>query len=178
MLKIQMSPQNKFLFAVMGGSLLVLILGQLILSDLGTRSRKDRQQVKLVEKTLIRSLVVRDKREKIMADYKKYQAYLALEHTPPRQVVEEFLREIERIARDAGASIVNLNPRTLPDAAQELAVYHVDLRMECSADQLLFFFKDIKDSKFLIKVERFSVTAKDEQGISLKVEMLLSLRVG
>lgn len=178
MIDIKMNTSNKFLLAVIGGGFLILIFGQVILSDLARRSKKDGQQVKRVETQLMEKFAIREKREKIEADYTQYQAYLALQSAPPRQVVEEFLREVERMARDAGVSIVNLNPQNIPEVGAKVTQYNLDLRVECSEDQLLVFFKSVQASKFLIKVDRFSITSKDEQAILLKVEMLLSLSVG
>lgn len=177
-MKIQISSQNKFLAAVIGGSLLILILGQLLLSDLGRRSKNAGQQVRQMEARLAEVSGIQGQGEAIASDFARYQRYLAPERMAPRQVVEELLREIERIARDAGASIINLSPQEIPESTQKPVEYKADLRFECSSDQLLIFFKDVHDSQYLIKIVKFSITPRDEQGLLLKVEMLISLSVG
>ncbi len=178
MATFKISEKSKFVLVIAVAGIVLLLLGYFVLADWGKRSRKDAQELRLAEAQLNKVIRMREQRDVVTAEYTKYQAYLAPERMEPRQLVEELLREIERIARDSGASIINLSPQGIPEASRKQKEYRIDLRVECSADQLLVFLNSVQESKFLIKVARFSASAKDEQGVLLKVEMLVSLTLG
>jgi hypothetical protein len=172
----KLSKQNKFILGLLASIILILFTGRMLVLDLAFRAAKDAQQLKLAEARLKQSLQIQNKSQIIASDYAKYQPYLVTDTMPARQVVEELLREIERIAKDSSVEIINLTPQGIPDEKDKKKEYSADLRLECTGtDRLLSFLNGIQESKFLIVVSKFALTAKDQQGVVLKAEMTLSL---
>jgi FAD/FMN-containing dehydrogenase len=176
MAMIQISEKQKFWGFIALGAIIIFFLVNAAVSDLASRSRKNANEVKLAEAQLKRSLRIQQASVKIAADYAHYASFFEMDKRLPLQVLEELLREIERISRDAAVSIVNLTPQNVPDTGRTRE-YKADLRIECQGtDRLLSFLNGVQTSKLLIKIVKFNMSAKDEQGSVLKAEMVLSLR--
>jgi hypothetical protein len=175
MAAIKINDKQKFWGALIVGAIVVLFLAQAAVSDLAGRARKNESQVKLAEAELRKALVIQQASPKIAEEYIQYAPFFEVEKIAPRQLLEDLLREVERIARDASVSILNLTPQNVPEAGA-VKEYKADLRIECQGtDRLLSFLNGVQASKFLIKIVKFNVSTKDEQGAVLKAEMLLSL---
>ncbi len=176
MAKIGINEKQKFWALVIVSAVVVLWLGKAAVVDLSVRARKNTSEVKLAEAQLKKALLIAQDGGRIKEEHAQYASFLAAGSMLPRQVIEELLREIERIARDASVSVVNLTPQNIPEAGAGVKEYRADLRIECQGtDRLLSFLNGVQASKFLIKIVKFNVSTKDEQGAVLKVEMILSL---
>lgn len=94
-----------------------------------------------------------------------------------RQIIEELLKETERIAKDLGVSIISLSPQEPSEQPKEYKKYKADLRMEGSLEQIINFLYKVGNSKLLIKLDRLSFSPKDEQASLLKAETTVSIAV-
>jgi len=175
MIKIQLKGKQKILVYTVISILVCLFIGRFIFFSLGTRLKQLKQQTKLAEANLKKGLEMQKQKGMISSDYDKYQVFLITEKMEQRQIIEELLKEVERIAKDSGASILNLSPQEA--AEQGKGRYNADLRIEANAEQILNFLYKIQESKLLIKVDKISVSLKDEQASTLKAEATISITV-
>ena len=72
-------------------------------------------------------------------------------------------------------SIVSLSPQDEPQDEPEDVKYNADLRAEGSLSQVLSLIDKIQKSTLLIKIDKMSLSSKDEQAGTIKVEAVLSL---
>jgi hypothetical protein len=177
MVKFNIRKKDRFILGLSAGVLAALVFGGLFLSDLAGRTRKLRSGISVAEAELKKAMGMGKRQEEISADYARYQGYLSIGSMAPRQAMDAILREIERIARDAGTSILNLTPQEMSSAGQKTAQFKAELRMEGSRDQFLLFLNGVQQSRMLIRIPRVAMNAKDEQGTVLKADMLVVLDV-
>jgi len=175
MIKIQLKGKQKILVYTIISILVCLFIGRFIFFSLGVRLKQLKQQTKLAEANLKKGLEMQKQKDMISSDYDKYQAFLIIEKMEQRQIIEELLKEVERIAKDSGASILNLSPQEAAEQAK--GRYNADLRIEANAEQILNFLYKIQESKLLIKLDKISVSPKDEQASTLKAEATISIAV-
>jgi len=175
MIKIQLKGKQKILVYVVVGILVYAFIGRFIFFGLGARLKQLKQQTKLAEANLKKGLETQKRKDIISSDYDKYHLFLAIEKMEQRQIIEELLKEVERIAKDSGASLLNLSPQEATE--QDKRRYKADLRIEASAEQILNFLYKIQESKLLIKLDKISVSPKDEQASMLKAEATISIAV-
>ena len=175
MMKIELKGKQKFLLYAVISVLVCIFMGRFIFLSLGVRLKQLKQQTKLAEAKLKKGLEIQKQKDIISSDYDKYHVFLAVEKMEQRQIIEELLKEIERIAKDSGASLINLSPQEA--AEQDKGRYKADLRMEANAEQILNFLYKIQESKLLIKLDKISVSPKDEQASALKVDATISIAI-
>jgi len=71
----------------------------------------------------------------------------------------DILSELEKIAKDSGARIVDIRPQNPGDAKRQKEVF-VDLRTDGTIDQYLKFIYKIENSLSLLQIRRFQLLAK------------------
>ena len=175
MKKIQLKGKQKILVYAVIGVLVCIFMGRFIFFSLGIRLKQLKQQTKLAEAKLKKGLEIQKQKDIISSDYDKYSVFLRVEKMDQRQIVEELLKEVERIAKDSGVSLINLSPQEATE--QDKGRYKADLRMEANAAQILNFLYKIQESNLLIKLDKISVNPKDEQVSSLKADATVSIAV-
>ena len=104
------------------------------------------------------------------------RSYLKVGEVPERQIIEELLKEIERICKDSGVSIINLSPQEAKEESKGKK-YKADLRIEGSTEGILSFLYKTETSKLLLKLDRLSVGPKDEQASVLRLEATVSVSI-
>jgi len=176
-MKLQLKGKQKILVFAVIGMLAAIFIARFIFSNLGNRLKQLSQQVKLGEAKLKKGIEIQRIKDTIINDYKKYQPYLKIEQMEQRQIIEELLRETERIAKDSGVSIISLSLQESSKQLKEYKKYKADLRMEGSVEQILNFLYKVGDSKLLIKLDRLSFSPKDEQASLLKAETTVSIAI-
>lgn len=168
--------RERLLWVVMG-ALAVAFLGErFLLSGVRTRNRTLRQQITAEEVKLRTSIGMQKRKAAILSDQRKYADYF-LFPADDRERIAAFLKETERIAQESGAAIVDLIPDNQPSKVAGQTRYAAQLKVEASMAQFLTLLHHLQDSRFLIKVDRFSLTPKDEQASSLRVDTTISLVV-
>ncbi|MCK9604124.1 MAG: type II secretion system protein M [Candidatus Omnitrophica bacterium] len=170
----KLDKKQKILAIIAFAILFIFLVDRLLLSSLRSKLKNMQQQIKLAEATLKRNLAVQNSKDKLLEDYNNYKPYLKTESVDASQVLAEFLREIERLAKDAGVSVVNLSPEEDPEKLKDVKKYKASLQLEGSLGQMVNFMYKIERSKLLIKLDRLTLMPKDEQASAMKMEASIS----
>ena len=158
-------------------ALLAVVLVILVVTDIRGRFRRLNQERVAVETKMARLLEIQHKEKDIDAAYQKYAAYLTAPDRDPRSVTEELLREVERAAKEAGISIMNLAPQSVSEDLKRKKVYRADLRLEGAPEKVLEFLRQVEQNRLLIQIVKMSLSVKDETAALLKGEMTVELAV-
>lgn len=157
--------------------LVVLYLGdRLIFSGLRTRSQTLRQEIAAEEVRLRMGVSIQKRKGAMLNEQKKYAVYF-LPTTQERELIAKFLKETERIAQESKITIADLTPDNQPSKAAAQRTYKAQLKAEATLEQLLTFFSKLQASQLPIRLDRFSLTPKDEQASSLRLETTISMVV-
>ena len=171
------SRKEKILLCVAAGIMFVVLTDKFVLSGFRTRLKELEGRIKTEEARLKKDLVIDKNKSKISAVYNDYLPYLELSRQDDKQTMAELLKEVERLAKDSGASVVNLSPQDLPQVSRGHKKYLADLRMEATNEKLLAFIFGLQESKLLVKLDKLAVVPKDEQASVLTVDATLSISI-
>jgi|WetSurMetagenome_2_1015567.scaffolds.fasta_scaffold200367_3 hypothetical protein len=177
MMKLNLTKKQKILALLALGALFIFSAEKVFFSSISSKLRSMNRQIKAAETTLQRNLAIRQSKDLYSAEFKAYQAYLKEEKSDLGGMAVDFLKEVERLARESGVSVINLNPQAAVENIKGSRIYKADLRLEASSAQLLGFFVKVQESRLLINLERFSISPKDEQATTLKADAVVSLAI-
>lgn len=169
------ADKRKLLFLTAGGVIIAVVIANFLFLGLGSRLKKIKNEIKLGEVRLIKGLRMQKRKDEILSDYNRYKGYLKEKEREDREIIENLLKEIERISSESRVSVLNLSPQSLNEQSKGKKDYKADLRFECKNQQLLFFLYKIQESKFLIKLDKLSIRPKDEAASVLKVDTTVSI---
>lgn len=176
-MKFDIKGKQKIILYAAIGAIGIFFIGRFLFLGLARFLTQLDKQTRVEEARLKNVLAIQKAKDIISADYDRYKPYLRQENVPEQQATEELLKEIERIAKDAGASVLNLSPQPAAEQTKEYKKYKADLRMELNMAQLFNFLHSMQQSKLLIKADKLSIIPKDEQATLLKIDMTISMAV-
>jgi hypothetical protein len=176
-MKIQAKGTKKILLYTVIGGVVILILANFVFAALGHRLKQFNKRIKLTEAKLTQILGIQKAKDTVEEESKTYNSFLNVEKWDERRVVEELLKETERIARDSRVSVINLSPQQLPEITQDCKKYKADLRIDATLEQIYNLLRGIEMSKLLIKVEKLTVASKNEEADILKSEMTIAIAI-
>lgn len=157
--------------------LAVLFLGdRLLLSGMRAKGEALRREITEAELTLRSGVGIQKRRGLIESEQKRYGGYF-VQAASDRELIGTFLKETERIAQEAGAMIVDLTPDNQPAKAGNYKIYKAQLKAEASTEQLLNLLYKLQSSRMLIKLDRFSITPKDDRASLMRLETTISMAV-
>lgn len=177
MMMPKFKKREKIIAVVLGGILFLFIAEKLFFSNIFSRIRKLKQQIKLEETNLNIGIQMQKKKDRIRNEYRAYESYLKVSEEPEQEIIANFLKEIEKIAQEAGVSIANLSPQSQAEQFKEGKRYKADLRAEGPVEKILTFLYKVQNSSLLIKLDKLSITPKDPQAETLKLDTIVSLTV-
>ena len=155
--------------------LLTLFVVVWIVKDIRAKFRAISQQTSASEEKFVRLLGIRQGAQAIQEEHSRYKEYLPGKEADVRVLSEALLRESERIAKEAGVSIINLSPQGTQEAILRSKILKVDLRMEGTPEKVMDFVRLVENSRLLIRIIRLSLSAKDESAALLKGELTIEL---
>ncbi len=175
---IKINKREKILAYAIGGLIAIFLIEHFLFSGIRGKSKGVSQQIRIEESRLQAGLDIQKRKDKITAEYKELKPYLEKsEGISDREIFAKFLKEAERVAQEAGVSIVSLSPQNETLDEPEDVKYNADLRAEGSLAQVLGLMDKIQKSTLLIKLDKMSLSSKDEQAGTMKIEAVLSLVV-
>ena len=157
-------------------SLAVVFLGdRVLLSGIRAKNHALKRAITDEEVTLRSGVGIQKRRGLIETEQKKYAGYF-LPAASDRELIGKFLKETERIAQEAGVSIIDLTPDHQPSKGLD-KLYKAQLKAEATVEQFLNLLYKLQTSRLLIKLERFSITPKDERADAVRLETTISMAV-
>lgn len=173
---LQLKGKQKIVLTVAATVLVCAVIGKYFFMPVATKLRQLQQEIRAEEEKLKVSLTIEKRKDKIISEYNQYQRYLELKSDlSDAEIVTRFLKDIEKIAQESGLSIITLNPQNQPDLSQGYRTYTADLRAEANLKQLLNFFHKIQNNQLLIKLDKLSLTPKDEQATALRLDTTIRI---
>lgn len=175
MAAFKLDKKQKIIFSVAAGVVLLLFFNKIIVGGIGEKMRSLERRIKLAEARLSRDLQIEKDKDGLVEEYTAYQSYFKYSGREQTQIISDFMRETERLAKETGVSIVALSPRSDPEQLKEAVKYTADFKMEGNLAQVITFMQRISDNKLLIGFERILLAPKDETGLSIKLEGVISI---
>lgn len=168
--------REKLLLIVTIGLAACWLIERVLVGGLHTRLKTLRRQIAAAEAELRTGLRIQQQKDLVLDDAERYSSYL-LTGVPEREVLARFLKEIEQLAHESGVSVVSFKPDNQPSRARDYTAYKAQLRAEAGLEQLLDLLAKIQNSRLLIKLDKFSLTPKNEQASTLTLDTTLSMAV-
>lgn len=173
---MNLKKRKQILFSLVIIAVLAFFMERTVFSGLTEKLRKLSKQIKLEEEKLKRGLAVQKGKDKIIKDYKDFSPYLSIE-AEDRQIIAKFLKEVENISQVSGVSVVSLNPDNQPEITKEFKRFKAEFRLDTDMEHLFNFLDRVQESKLLIKINKLSLTSRDEQSGILRLEATISIAV-
>lgn len=175
---IKINNREKILIYFIAALILFFLIERLLFSGLRGKSKAISQQIKVEEARLKSGLEIQKRKEKIEAECKELKPYLEkTEGISEQEIFAKFLKEVEKIAQDAGVSIVNLSPQGEIQEEADSKKYDAEFRAEGNLTQIFTFIYKIQTNTLLIKLDKMTLSPKDEQANITKIAATISLVV-
>lgn len=169
---MKISSREKYIIYFCVALFMIMLLEKAIFSPLGRRLDGLNQEMEGLETKLIKGLRQEAQREQILKSYKNAEGYLKLKGSD-EEVVSEFLREIEKLARESGVSLSDVKPRTV-NKREIHKEYLIDIRTEAALEDIITFLYRMNNSKMLLKVDKLILSLKEENADILRAIMMIS----
>ena len=171
---LKLPDKYKSIATVIGAVIIVLLFINFVLKPLVYKITSVQEKIKQAELQLKEGLKVQAQKDEILNAYNRYQEYLKQEDLPEREIVGNFLEELEKIAQQSRVSVISLSPSGVEEK-DSFKIYNADFRAEGKMPQLLAFFNKVQQSKLLIKVYELSMSPKDKIALELKLDAKISM---
>ncbi|RKY41107.1 MAG: hypothetical protein DRP85_07190 [Candidatus Makaraimicrobium thalassicum] len=167
--------KKKWILAAGGAAVFMFVLVSMVYIPLVDKMDEVRRKVKGIELRVKEGLRVQMRKDQIQEDYNKYRIYLKQQDYSDQEIVGNFLKELEQIARESNISVISLGPSEPEKEERDYKIYTASLKAEGDMEQVMNFFNGIRGSKLVMKVERFSLAPKAKDAYELKLSAKISM---
>ncbi|MDP3791110.1 MAG: hypothetical protein Q8R38_03590 [Candidatus Omnitrophota bacterium] len=175
---MKIGKREKTLIYVIGALIFFFLIERFLFSGLRGKANSTVQQIKIEEARLKSGLDIQKRKDKIAAECKEMKPYIEkVAGISEQEIFAKFLKEVEKTAQDAGVSTINLSPHSEVEDTSDYKKYDAEFRAEGSLSQIFNFINKIQNNTLLIKLDKMSMSSKDEQALLIKIEAIISLVV-
>jgi hypothetical protein len=174
MLKIKtLGKREKILASAVAVLLLLFIFKLLILNPLLEKLSSAKLEIEQAQLGIRKYLELVQQKEIILNSEKQIERYLNLKGSDEEKM-SIILSKIESVAHLAGISILDMNPQNTTKAKSATSVYRVQLRAEAEMQKFFDFIYNLENSDVLFKIDKVTLSSKDESSRLLKIELGIS----
>jgi hypothetical protein len=163
--------------AIAATLLALILIVPAALVGLASRVHSLDEHIRSAESDVRRLETIKARKDEIEREYHGRSGFSEIEGLSNKEVYVRFLREIERISKECGLVVINLNPQTDSESGSETKKYLADLRAEAPLSSSVAFLSGVENSTYPLKIERLSVSPKTEDASVLKIETVLSISI-
>lgn len=174
---MKFNKKEKILFFATVACAALFLMDRIFFSGFRQKAQELRSQIKTEELKLKKYLEVEKDKERILRDSRAYEQYIKDAPAQERKIASQLIQEIEHLAKDASVTITNLSSQETPDQASNYKRFKADLRFEARVGQALDFLSRIQESRLLVKIDKITLSPKDELASLLKGEAVVSVAV-
>lgn len=110
--------------------------------------------------------------QKVIEDeYKKYATYFSLQGFSDEEAVANFLKDVEKICRESGLTILDMKPQKEAKLDKFSKQYQIKIKVEANMDQMISFLYKLNESPLLFCVENLVLIPKSEASSEVSVSM-------
>ncbi len=155
--------------------LAVAFLDRLMIGPIRARFRAINQQIKISEKQL--GSDIRNLRQKniISEEYEKFFPFIHRSGSgSDEEEVAKILGEIESLARKSSVYLVDMKPRSKPQAMELHKQYTVEIEVEGQMEPLVNFIYQLNTSSQLLRIEMLRMNPTKNDTKTLTASMLIT----
>lgn len=123
------------------------------------------------EERLKKGVSLLEKKEVINKEYTKYATYFSLQSVSDEEAVAAFLREVEKISRESGMTIIDMKPQKGAETDKFSKQYEINIKAEANMPQLVKFLYSLHNSQLLFSIEKLVLSPKSEGTADLNITL-------
>ncbi|MFH0940345.1 MAG: GspMb/PilO family protein [Candidatus Omnitrophota bacterium] len=154
-----------------GGFFLIWLVVKVILVPFQQKLSGLNGEVILREARLKKGVSLIEKKDEIEKEYGKYASYFSMQDFSDEEAVANFLKEVEKISRDAGLVILDMKPQKDAKGDKFSKQYQINIKAEASMQKLVTFLYALHNSSVLFSVEKLVLVPKAEDSPELNITM-------
>jgi hypothetical protein len=129
------------------------------------------KDVLLQETKLKKSFDLIDHKEEINKSYDEMASYFSFRNMSDEEAVASFLKEIEKMGRQSGVTILDMKPLQEPVADKSSKQYQISIKAEANLNEFVNFLYMLHTSQLLFSVEKLNMAPKSENSPDLTISM-------
>jgi len=150
----------------------IMLLERFIFKPLSNRLTLLDREIEIQKMKLLKARATAGGKEQILKDYNDFGVYLKLKGSD-EEVMSEFLKEIEKLARESSVSLSEIKPRSTENKGN-FKEYAVEVHTEAAMSQIFDFLYRLDNSVLLLRVQKLSLKVRDETSDILRVTLLIT----
>lgn len=166
-----MKGREKVLFYVIGALVGFWLIGRVVFAPFHARLAGLSRDLTLQEARLKKGFSLVERREEISSEYDKYASYFSLANLSDEEAAANFLKEIEKISRESGLAIQDMKPQKEVETDKFSKQYTINIKAESTMEQLVDFLYGLSSSKFLLGIEKITLSPKKEDSPELSMNI-------
>jgi len=125
----------------------------------------------LQEARLKKGVSLVERKDEIEKEYGKYASYFSMQDFSDEEAVANFLKEVEKVCRDTGLTILDMKPQKEAKGDKFSKQYQINIKAEASMQKLVTFLYELHNSSVLFSVEKLVLVPKAEDSPDLNISM-------
>jgi hypothetical protein len=154
-----------------GGLLLVILVVRVIFTPFHQKLGALDRDATLAEARLKKGLGLIEKKDEIEQEYGKYASYFSLQGNSGEEAVAAFLREIEKLGRASGMTIVDIKPQKESAGDKFSQQYQISIKAEATMEGVVKFLHALQESSLLFGVDKMVLVPRGEEASTLSVNL-------
>jgi hypothetical protein len=168
----KMSKREKMVLYGAAAFVAIAFLDRAIIGPIVSRTRTLDQAIIDKKAGIERDTKILSQKDSIEMRKAEYRAYSVLA-TTPEQDTSSLLKEVDALALKSSVNVADMKPQE-PKTEQDFKRYQVNVNCEAPFDKLIEFLYNIENSKKVLKIEKFTLSLKSKQDVTLKCMLTVS----
>jgi Tfp pilus assembly protein PilO len=166
-----LKKREQVLAGVIGGALGVWVVVRVIFGPFHDKLMNLQREVARTEAGLKRGVTLSENEDAIRKAYAQFDTYFSLQGASGEEAVAAFLKEIEKLSRQTGLTILDMKPQKEGEEEKFSRQFVINVKAEATAEQVVKFLHALVDSPLLFSVEKMVLLPKGESATALSVTM-------
>ena len=171
------TPAEKAKMKWTGLVIAIVIVDAIVVRPVSAHLSRLDEAIKVQEQVIPKRLLILRHKDKIIRDYHSWKAFMTDPAITQEEEIARFLREIERVSKEANLFISNINPVKVENKSDTVYDLSVDIEGKGAMDQLRRFMKILESANAAMRIGTFNFKPQSKESEDIKYSFTL-IKIG
>ena len=172
-----LKPREKSIFQVFIFCFALLIVDLVLIHPLSNYLRKLDETIHVKEEVIPKRLLILKHKDHILHEYGQIKPFFISSSITQEEETAQFLREIEKVSKETGFFVTNINPVKITKRSDTIYELSLDVEGRGGLKETRTFMRTVESSNPSIRVASFDLKPQSKEADELKV-LLTIVKLG
>ncbi len=171
------TPRERIFLQATGLVIALVVVDLIVVRPVTSYLSRVDEMISIEEKVIPKRLMILKYKDKIVREYRSWKPLMSDPLITQEEEIAKLLREVERVSKESGLFVSNINPVKTTEKTSSIYELSVDIEGKGNIDAVRKFLRKIENDNAAIRIDAYTLKPQGKESDELKFSLTI-IKIG